>query len=104
LFLSAGGQIKPLRETFVAIQAMIIYRLLLVLFKVPFFWQYLRPSLKCLSLNRFNFQFPIILSAGNFKVTGGLGGNFWIGGWYGNFNTDRYSELTSLMTYNECDL
>ena len=87
-----------------AIQAMILCRLLVVLFKVPFFWKYLRPSLKCLSLNRFKFQFLIIPSAGNFKVTGGLRGNFWIGGWYGNFSTGRHSELTSLMTYNECDL
>jgi hypothetical protein len=101
LSFSAVGQIRPLRETFVAIQAMIIYRLLLVLFKVPFFWKYLCPSL---SLNRLKFQFLIIPSAGNFKVTGGLRGNFWIGGWYRNCSTDRHSELTSLMTYNKCDL
>lgn len=63
---------RTLRETFEAIQAMIICRLLLVLFKVPFFWKYLRPSLKYL----FKFQFLIILSAGNFKVTGVLRGNF----------------------------
>jgi hypothetical protein len=91
-------------RTFVAIQAMIIYRLLLVLFKVPFFWKYLRPSLKCLSLKRVKFRFLIITFAGNFKVTGGLRGIFWIGDWYVNFSTSKHSEMTSLMTYNECDL
>jgi len=58
---------RPLRETFETIQAVIICRVLLVLFKFPFFWKYLR---------LFKFQFLIILSAGNFKVTGVLRGNF----------------------------